>query len=1126
MNEYFKVIEKEVNKCYELANKARSISLDPEEKVEIILARNMVDRVEGLISTIAPQIKNSGIKERLIELEKKYNKLDWRVALEIALEVAQEKFCKFKDKKEAMEVGIRVALAYLTSGVVSSPLEGFVELKIKKRDDGDEYFCLMFGGPIRSAGTTVICGFLLAADYIRKEMGYYPYDPTETEIKRMVTELYDYHERITNLQYLPSEKEIEFLVRNLSLQISGEQAEKIEVSNYKNLPRIETDYIRNGPCLVLGEGLAQKAQKMWTKMFKWKDKFGLQNWDYIKDFVDLQKKIRAKGEIKKEEAKITPDYNYIKDLVAGRPILTHPLRIGGFRLRYGRTRISGLSSIAIHPATMIILNDYIATGTQLKYERPGKSSAMEPCDSIEGPIVKLKNRDVLFLDTEEEAKEYKNQIQEILFLGDFLVNYGEFFNRGHKLVPCGYNEEWYLQELKQLNVKDELIEKLKENRFYKISAKEAFELSKKYNIPLHPRYTYHWNDIDKEQFKSFIEWYKKGSLNEEKIVLPLIYDLISEIKERDPKRVLELLGIPHKVIEKEHVIIEEGDAYTLYNLLRLENLNEIENNVLGLINKISGIRIKDKSGTFIGARMGRPEKAKLRKLTGSPNMLFPVGVQGGKMRNLQTTLTKGKITAEFSIFYCKNCNKETIYTKCEVCNKKTEPKSYKKINLDVSHYFKQALNKLGLKEHHEIVRGVRGTSNKSHIPENLIKGILRAKYNLNVNKDGTIRYDMTEMAITHFKPKEIFTSIEKLKELGYENDIYGKKIENEEQLIEIKPQDIILPACEESNDEGADKVLTRIANYIDDLLVKFYGLKKFYNIKKREDLIGHLVIGLAPHISAAIVGRIIGFSKTQGCFAHPLWHSAQRRDIEGDECCIIPLMDALLNFSRRYLPNTRRATQDTPLVLTSILTPSEVDDMVFDIDLVWEYPLELYEAALEYKDTREVKIEQLIDRLGKPEEFINWGFTHNVSNLNMGVRCSAYKNIPNMIDKVLGQMEIASKIRAVDEADVARLTIERHFIRDIRGNLRKFSMQQFRCVDCNEKYRRPPLAGKCLSCGGKLIFTIAEGSILKYLEPSIQLAERYNLPTYLKQSLELTKQRIEGVFGKVEEKQEGLKKWF
>ena len=131
-----------------------------------------------------------------------------------------------------------------------------------------------------------------------------------------------------------------------------------------------------------------------------------------------------------------------------------------------------------------------------------------------------------------------------------------------------------------------------------------------------------------------------------------------------------------------------------------------------------------------------------------------------------------------------------------------------------------------------------------------------------------------------------------------------------------------------------------------------------------------------------------------------------------------------------------------------------------------------------------------------------------------------------MEEKLKGQMELADKIRAVDAPDVARLVIEKHLIRDIRGNLRKFSMQQFRCSTCNEKYRRPPLIGKCLKCGGKIIFTISEGSIIKYLEPAISLADKYDLPSYLKQNLELTKRGVESLFGKEKEKQEGLGRWF
>ena len=43
---------------------------------------------------------------------------------------------------------------------------------------------------------------------------------------------------------------------------------------------------------------------------------------------------------------------------------------------------------------------------------------------------------------------------------------------------------------------------------------------------------------------------------------------------------------------------------------------------------------------------------------------------------------------------------------------------------------------------------------------------------------------------------------------------------------------------------------------------------------------------------------------------------------------------------------------DSPLVLTSKINPSEVDDMVHGLDVVWSYPLEFYEAALQYSKQR------------------------------------------------------------------------------------------------------------------------------------------------------------------------------
>src|SRR3989338_5721141 len=142
MEQYFYEMQQKIDLCYTIAGAARQKGLDPEKEVGIPLARNMAERVVGLISVTAPQIGGTALPGRIMELEKQFGLLDWRVGFSIAFEVAQEKFCTFKNKQEAMEIGIRVGFAYLTLGIVSAPLEGFIGLKIKKRKDGREYFAL------------------------------------------------------------------------------------------------------------------------------------------------------------------------------------------------------------------------------------------------------------------------------------------------------------------------------------------------------------------------------------------------------------------------------------------------------------------------------------------------------------------------------------------------------------------------------------------------------------------------------------------------------------------------------------------------------------------------------------------------------------------------------------------------------------------------------------------------------------------------------------------------------------------------------------------------------------------------------------------------------------------------
>ncbi len=1153
---YFYYLDKQIKEVYEVAESARIKGIDPISRVEVPLAHNLAEKCVSLISIIYPQVNDPQIVKRIIELEKEYGNLDVAVSLKISEEISKEKFCKFSSHLEAIDAGIRIAFAYITLGVVSSPIEGYTFFKLSKTKDGKDYFQPYFSGPIRSAGTTAICIALFIIDNLREIFGYSKYDPDEKEIKRTATEILDFHERVTNLQYCPTEEEAEFLARNIPIQISGEPSEKLEVSNYKDLERVDTNFIRGGFCLVYGEGLAQKAPKALRILKNLRAKgFKLTDWDFLERYCKIHEK-RISGS---EDTAAT----YLKDLVAGRPIFGHPSMSGGFRFRYGRSRTNGFSAVSVHSATMAISNGFLAIGTQLKLEKPTKGCVVSVCDSIDGPIVKLKDGSVKKILSFDEAKKLYPEVEEIIYLGDILFPFGDVANRNSNLLKPGYVEEWWALNLEKAG-------KYIEDPF-NVSLYDAVNFSQEFKIPLHPSYIFYWSQISYEQILAFLHWLSYARINK-KIILP--WSHIEMEKFSKAKTALEVLGVPHKV-STENVLVSESDSGALFANLGLDlsildeeevfiekEINEVvekvisfkekfkEKSVLDILNHLSSYVIKDKAGDFIGCRMGRPEKAKLRKLTGNPHVLFPVGEEGGRFRSIQEACNFGSVKADFPVRFCPKCVKDAIYNICDECNGETVQRYYcsncnivmdnsqcekhgkNKLfslrSIDVNSYFNNASKILGLHNNvPDLVKGVKGTSSENHNIEHLAKGFLRAKFNLNVNKDGTIRYDMTELPITHFKSKEIGTSIEKLKELGYTLDVYGKELKNEDQILELMPHDIIIPCCNESGDERADEVFFNVANFLDVLLEKLYKVDRFYKLKNKFDLVGHLSVCMAPHNCAGVISRIIGFSKTQGLLASPYMHAAMRRDCDGDEAAIMLLLDVLINFSVKYLPSHRGGAQDAPLVLNGHIVAGEVDEQILDFEVCEKYPLELYEKAEQRKHSSEVHIEMVRDRIkNNLDAFKNIHYTHETDDFNLGILCSSYKKLPTMIDKVDKEMELVTKLRSVDTSDVARLIIDRHFIRDIRGNLRKFSMQGFRCVKCNEKFRRPPLQGNCYRCQGRIIFTISEGGIVKYLEPALELAKKYNIPVYVKQNLELTKKYIESIFGREETKQTQLEKWF
>jgi len=405
------------------------------------------------------------------------------------------------------------------------------------------------------------------------------------------------------------------------------------------------------------------------------------------------------------------------------------------------------------------------------------------------------------------------------------------------------------------------------------------------------------------------------------------------------------------------------------------------------------------------------------------------------------------------------------------------------------------------------LRGVKGLTNEDKTPEIIEKGILRARHDLSVYKDGTIRFDATNAPLTHIKPGEIGVPVEKLRQLGYTHDIFGVSLTEPNQILELKIQDVVVP-------RNAAEYFINVAAFLDELLTKVYHLPSFYNLRNPDELVGHLIMGLAPHTCASILGRVIGFTNLKVVYAHPVWHSAKRRDCDGDEDAIMLALDILLNFSRKFLPAQIGGIMDAPLLLIPFVNTKEVQRQAHDFDVDEAYSLEFYERTLERVEAKQLSpiMDVISHRLGTEAQFEGFHYTLPVSNINIGNSESSYKQLNSMIEKLNLQLALGARIDAVDVRRVALKVLTTHFMRDISGNLRAFSTQAFRCKSCNKRFRRLPLMGKCSFCGGKLTLTVYRGGIEKYLDAAQQLVDKYGLPKYYTQRLTLIKQEIADVF--------------
>ena len=1098
-----------------LASRARRLGLDPIGSIESKTVFDLADRVNQMLGLG----QFEGLVDRLRELLKSTTKE--RAALTISQEIALGKFGGI-DKQKALDYGIRAGLAVMTDGVTVAPLEGIYSVTIKQNDDNSDYASVSYAGPMRSAGGTEAGFSLVIADVTAKKLGLSNYRARGEEVDRYVEELRIYEREVGNFQFKVTDDDIRYAISNLPVEVDGVETDPVEVVVHRNLKHVSTDRMRGGALRVLNDGVIGRANKLTKKLVN----LNITGWEWLG---------QLRGGTQQTTNETEQAGAHFEEVISGRAVLSMPKRRGGFRLRYGRSVNTGLSAIGIHPAVATLLDFPVVAGTQVKVDLPGKAATIAIVDSIEGPTALLRDGTVRKVSSASEAAALRGELLKVIDLGDVLISYGDFLENNKNLPLSPYVPEWWAQDVlnalvsipdaqQRLGDVGLTVEQVRSWALQpfsaRLSAREALAVSRSLAVPLHPSFT---PRLDRASIPDVLELRGDSVFDGSNVVVDLASHRAAQI--------LQNVLIEH-TIEGTKAIIRGDAALILAELLGLgrdvPNASEHIDS-LDLVQSISGVRLGRQTTTTIGIRVGRPEKAMVRRLKPPVHGLFPVGNAGGPSRDINKAAKTGTVEIEVANRICPSCNERRMTPKCEICGEQTErylscprcritteeptcpncglkTNTYSQLSFDLKGKLELVKTKMVFSQS-KPVKGVRGLTSQSKTPELIQKAIIRSKHDVYVYKDGTLRIDITNAPLTHFRPSDVGSEPGRLVQLGYATDFKGAPLVDTSQLLELKPQDIIVPA------EIADD-LVKMAQFVDDELQTIYDLPSFYDVKKPEDMIGKVVIGLAPHTSVGVLGRIVGYSPTQVCFANPCWHAAKRRDCDGDGDSLLLLLDAFLNFSIEFLPNQIGGLMDTPLLVQPILLPAEVDEQAHNFDIAFTYPRQFYEQTRSSPaaSTQQKAIELIGSRLASEKQFYDYGFTHGTSTLTVKHSRAAYSTLRTLTEKISKQIEVADRVGAVSTKEVVESIIKNHLIRDIMGNTKKYATQSFKCKKCGLTVRRPPLSWACPNCGGELRETLTRASVEKYVSIAQRLAREYDVDPYLRNRLDVVQRELDQLF--------------
>jgi DNA polymerase II large subunit len=1146
----------QVNRLYTLIQKARQKGYDVTTTVESKIAYDLSDRVA--------KMHNIDISDRLRTLLKHTTKE--KAALKIAEEIALGEYGS-GDLKTRLENAVRVSLAVVTEGVTVAPLQGISDVQIKDNKDGTKYLSISFAGPIRSAGGTEAALTMLIADQVRKvtKLDKYQANSFDDETGRFIEELRLYEREVGNFQFKILDEDIHNCISNLPVELDGVDTDPVELVIHRGLKRIQTNRVRGGALRVMNDGLIGRNRKLlklvetlnlegWDWLGKVKGAIQTGDDDTVSHRMSEVITGRPVLSMSKNIGGFRLRYGRcfntgfatigIHNTI---PILLDNAIVVGTQIKMDVPgKASTIALIDTIEPPIVKLNDGTVLQINTKEQAHNLKYQIDKILYLGDILISYgdfleNNAQLLPASYVEEiwALELFEKIKEIKEINT------KSFIKYNKLV------DFYLNPFIVIP-----------------SIEEALKISLQFNIPLHPKYSFYWESINLKEFlflRNILLSIDKDNYNKLQIKFLYNYDLkiifeklgvFHSINNTEQTIILldraQTISLIYLCIPEIQGLYSFTDNFPtsisiseLFYLLKKDNyIFEIQNqintiiqnnvdkyNVIELINFISVIKIRSKFSSSISVRVGRPEKASERKMKPPIHVLFPVGNKGGPMRDILKASGSFSFYSEKSNRFCNKCNIPSLGTICIYCDTSTpikvickvckaesleisfdtinddrrknkcikcgnECKTFSPIQFPLKSILEKAEIKLGFKTTSPL-KGVKSLMGKDKEAEPIEKGILRQKYGLSVFKDGTIRFDATNEPLTHFMPYFINISISKLLELGYSRDHQHNEINSDDQVIELFNQDVIIPL------ESA-KHLLKTAKFIDEELVTIYNLSPIYNAYSVDDLVGHLIVGLAPHTSVGIIGRIIGFTDSQVCLGSPIWHSAKRRDCDGDADSVMLLADAFLNFSYSFLPDKIGGLMDAPLLIQPIVLPHEVQRQAHNVDIDKKYPLEFYKytwQGVKASDTSNL-IEMLKNRIGEDKQFYDYGYTHHSNILISDVNRSAYSTLNTMREKLEMQISTANLIKSVDTDEVISMVLTTHIIPDIMGNMRSYSSQSFRCNKCGEKYRRIPLFGKCLGCGNTLLQTVTRGSVEKYIVLAGDLCNNFKVTGYLKSRVE------------------------